>query len=1573
MRQYLTVLFVVVSLFVLTTSVILATGGVISGTITDENGLPLENIGIDVKQFRNNVWESAYWTTTDANGNYEIISLTPGDYIIEFVDGEQGHFNEYYDNTDSLNMATTIAVTASSIISNINAQLIKSANITGTVTNDHGTPLENIGIDVKQFRNNVWEPVYWSVTDADGNYVVTWLAPGEYIIEFVDSEQNHFNEYYDNSDSSNTATTISVTSGSVISNINAQLTEGGHITGRVTDENGNPLDSIDVIVKQYDTINNWWEDVGWAYTDADGNYDVGGLLTGDYVVQFSDNDDPYVNEYYNNADSEDTATTISVVTGNTISNINAQLAEGGAVSGMVTDENNNPLEGIWAEVYSFDSNFIAYGLTDVNGNYEVAGLPTGDYIISFYEDDYLNNGIYTYVYEYYDDVYSFDAATTISVVAGTTTSNINAQLAEGGTIRGTVTNENGNPLEEIWIDVYDLDGNHISSDLTDASGNYEVGWLPTGDYIVWFHDGSGNDIYLGEYYNNAASSDTATSISVVAGSTTNNINAQLAETGYIAGNVTDESGNPLEEIWINVYDLDGNYISSNLTDANGNYEVGWLPTGDYIVLFHQSYYNSTYVQEYYDNSDSQATATIVSVIGGSTTSNINAQLAEGGIISGTITDESGNPLEEIWADVYDLDGNLVADDLTDANGNYEVTGLSTGDYIILFYVSEFYYFNEGGISYIDEYYDNAVSSDTATSISVIVGMTTSNINAQLAEIGTVVTATATIAPTVTPSVTITPSPTTIITPSPTMNFTITPSATMTIIPSPTITVTSSPTLAPTVTPSATVTITPSPTITITSSPTLTPTITPSTTATITPSPTVTVTLTSTLTPTVTPSATVIITPSSTVTVTVSPTVTITPSPIVTMTASPTITVTPSPTVIVTPQPTPEPDTGNITGQVTDQVDGSTLANITVQLYRFNGWSWNWKATTQSDTTGHYHFTNLDSASYRLGFFDWHARTYLTEYYHDANSINTGTDIVVTAGQTSTIDVALTEPGQLKGQITSEDGNPVDDITVEAVLITNGEIENRYRTTTNSRGQYHLRNLPNGQYHIAFHDTQWPQRYADQYYNQTTEWENADLISITLGTVETLDMSLLPLGTINGLVVDDAGRPASNVVVRVYQQTSASNQVTDMWEEVGWGTITDRQGQYRIPLAEGSYRVGFFSDWDSPTAFVYYDEAMTLDSATDVTVMMTTPTVGINATLPPPVPPIVSATLSDEADGWVSHDSTTGQVTIGQMWDQRTDINITQVVTCADGSDPMNVTLMLGQVSYSMTQQSGNSYETTIPADDLAMMDIGESRLLQTTHICAGELVETVVGQVYIDPSGDVTDAVTGEPIVGAVVTLYQVPGWEAKTSLEDTRDNSCQSHLSKEANDFWNQTAPTDLGELALVESNSFTPTLNPQLTNETGRYAWDVVAGCWYVTVQADGYQSTISPVVGVPPAVTDLDIALMPAPVIGFSQLSYTAQASETVASITITLNIPLTQTVTVSYTVDGFTGGVITFMPNETMQILQIPLKTEMTGTLTLALKNPTIASLGQRETAILTIIPEEATPKNSFTTYLPIVMK
>ncbi|HYF62390.1 MAG TPA: carboxypeptidase-like regulatory domain-containing protein, partial [Herpetosiphonaceae bacterium] len=116
------------------------------------------------------------------------------------------------------------------------------------------------------------------------------------------------------------------------------------------------------------------------------------------------------------------------------------------------------------------------------------------------------------------------------------------------------------------------------------------------------------------------------------------------------------------------------------------------------------------------------------------------------------------------------------------------------------------------------------------------------------------------------------------------------------------------------------------------------------------------------------------------------------------------------------------------------------------------------------------------------------------------------------------------------------------------------------------------------------------------------------------------------------------------------------------------------------------------------------------------------------------------------------------------------------------------------------------------------------------------------------------------PIKGATVTLYQVPEWSARTGPADTDENTCESNESR-GNGAWSQAAPQEMGVQADSNISLMSPTASSQVTGADGYYGWDVGPGCWYVVVSAPGYASRVSPVVGVPSEVTDLDIQLIQA----------------------------------------------------------------------------------------------------------------
>jgi hypothetical protein len=243
-----------------------------------------------------------------------------------------------------------------------------------------------------------------------------------------------------------------------------------------------------------------------------------------------------------------------------------------------------------------------------------------------------------------------------------------------------------------------------------------------------------------------------------------------------------------------------------------------------------------------------------------------------------------------------------------------------------------------------------------------------------------------------------------------------------------------------------------------------------------------------------------------------------------------------------------------------------------------------------------------------------------------------------------------------------------------------------------------------------------------------------------------------------------------------------------------------------------------------------------------------------ATLPPTIE--TSNVEVETTTGSVTTDPTTGQVTVSMPFGDPSALTMTLPATCQDEeTTPTAVSLVLNGMTFAGTP-TGDLFTATIPEASIA------SGQLSVQVVCEGETTLVIpIGQIVLyDPSGIITDAITGQPVVGAEVRLYKVPGWTPQGATGPYPATSCQTNLSKAPDAPWSQPAPTHLGELVNPASPEISPNVNPFVTNNVGYYGWDVAEGCWYVVVEAAGYDDLTSPVVGVPTEVTDLDLTLQP-----------------------------------------------------------------------------------------------------------------
>ncbi|HMT06112.1 MAG TPA: carboxypeptidase regulatory-like domain-containing protein, partial [Solirubrobacterales bacterium] len=691
----------------------LATGGSITGTVKNSGDEGL--VDICVRAFDDSGASSGR-AVTRTDGSYRLGGLTTGSYRVRFTDcGDNNVFTEFYDDKPDLESATPVAVTTGIETSAINAQLATGGSITGTVTNNLNQPLENICVDASSTSGNQWGSAR---TNADGSYSITRLSSGTYRVEFRDCGGNRvLREYYENKKTYNSATLISVATGVETPNIDAQLTIAGSISGTVLSNTSAPLKGI--CVRAYDSNGHY---VDFTRTDVDGQYLLSWMDTGEYRVQFEAcGSNNVIGEYFHNKPNLDTATRISVTAGVNTPEIDARLARGGSISGVVKNSSNVPLNGICVRTFNPYGQRTGDAKTDAEGKYSVVGLDEDDHRVRF--SDCGNNNV---LLEFYDNKPTVASATPVPVGIGEDTPGIDAELATAGSITGNVTDGADAPLSDICVNAYRPNGSNARSGYTDSSGEYVLGNLSAGDYKVRFRDCGNNDV-LEEYFNDKPSLSAANLVTVQTGAPTNGIDATLAKAGSISGKVTNVADQPLRRICVRAFNSNGKVSGNAGTATDGTYRVRRLGSGNYRVRFYDCG-NNNVLEEFYENKSTLALADPIPVAGGSDTPGIDAQLASAGSISGRVTDSSGAPLGDICVAVFDTNGFFEGETYTGSSGHYTFGGLPTGDYRVRFR-------DCGNNNFIREFYDDQPDLASATPIGVTTGLATTGVDAQLASGG----------------------------------------------------------------------------------------------------------------------------------------------------------------------------------------------------------------------------------------------------------------------------------------------------------------------------------------------------------------------------------------------------------------------------------------------------------------------------------------------------------------------------------------------------------------------------------------------------------------------------------------------------------------------------------------------------------------------------------------------------------------------------------------------------------------------------------------------------------------------
>jgi hypothetical protein len=486
-------------------------------------------------------------------------------------------------------------------------------------------------------------------------------------------------------------------------------------------------------------------EVGFALTDASGNYTVSNLPPGKYVIDVYeasiDNDETFMPStpamlavtLGPNAVNQDFGYFYGATIGDTVfydKNHNGVYEPAGTdgIPGNADDET-----GIAGVTVCIDSNgngscadepAANKDTTDANGNYLFL-VPPGTYTITY---DPTTTGGLTEA--------TTPTSVALTVIAGEDRLDVDFGVDNTGKIGDRVwkdldgggDQDAGEPgLGGVTVNLYDGTGTTLlATTVTDGTGFYQFVGLPDGSYVVRV-DPTTVPAGYNQTYDNASPTNDNQGVGVVSGGGTDS----SVDFGYqpvagvytISGNVWYDNGSGagitgngskdgtepgLAGITVCLYkDINNNnlvdfgepVVACTTTDASGNYSFPGIPNGEYVVKVDPATLPS-YANIQTGDPDQAGTCTTCDNQSGVTVSNANPPSENFGYNGPVLTssigdriwlDEDGDGLQDageagipnVKVVLYASDGTTVlATTYTDSEGGYVFSNLSPGTYVV---------------------------------------------------------------------------------------------------------------------------------------------------------------------------------------------------------------------------------------------------------------------------------------------------------------------------------------------------------------------------------------------------------------------------------------------------------------------------------------------------------------------------------------------------------------------------------------------------------------------------------------------------------------------------------------------------------------------------------------------------------------------------------------------------------------------------------------------------------------------------------------------------------------------------
>ena len=417
-------------------------GSVIAGRILDEGGDPMPGATVRVMRYQYAQGERqlipAGTAQTDDLGAYRVWGLNPGDYYVNavtrnfnfggrgfggpggpgggrggpgggrgggrgvvnsrgiFFDGASGDGDEtqmayaptYYPGVGSVGeaRAVTVAVGQQLLEVSFNLLLVRTAHVTGTVTNPDGSPTTSGQVNLTpegtvaaggrgQIGANFGGRIEW-----DGKFELANVPPGRYTLRArgTDTEQPQF-----------AAQPLTVASGD-LSNVSVILYPGATLSGTVTFEGTEAPEMSQVRITAPSAENASVGPNPNARVDKDGRFTLAGVSAGSHWVRSAGQLRGWTlkSVLVNGRDVVDTP--IDLRSDQTLNNVTIVFTNKlTQISGTLANEQSMPVTDFTVLAFPTDASLwrplarqIMTARPDQNGKYQIRGLPPGDYYLA---------------------------------------------------------------------------------------------------------------------------------------------------------------------------------------------------------------------------------------------------------------------------------------------------------------------------------------------------------------------------------------------------------------------------------------------------------------------------------------------------------------------------------------------------------------------------------------------------------------------------------------------------------------------------------------------------------------------------------------------------------------------------------------------------------------------------------------------------------------------------------------------------------------------------------------------------------------------------------------------------------------------------------------------------------------------------------------------------------------------------------------------------------------------------------------------------------------------------------------